>query len=281
MAQDLNLPDVENGVLLIDRTLNHPRLVWERLTGSNDLSQTGPRQRVRLASVCHCSKLYNHNLWSTMSATLSPDGTTLAAVFAESHPDDLSLKHFKIVFWQFEITGEHGRALQYWRDFLHSGKVSTPPQRPAIPSTAPVYETTMNWATACELQPKGGDVLADVNGIFANSKNLVAFHDSGYLVTPGGIFNTSVRLPVSNPWEEVERHIKFEATVVPGAEAVSPYESFMPASLKSKFWIDYRFRRHPTGNPRGCSLVRRESIWSGWSAQNCESVLPDWKWFIF
>ena len=230
ITQDLNLPD-QNGILLIDRTLNHPRLVWERLPSSSYHSQTGARQGVRLASVYRCSKLYGHNLWTTLSATLSPDGTALAAVFAEPHPDDASLKHFKVVLWQFEVTREDGRALQYWRNFLHSGKGSTPPQRPAIPSTAPVYQATMNWATAYELQLNESDMLADVNGIFANSKNLVAFHDSGYLVTPGDIFNTSVRLPVSNPWKEVGRHIKLEATVVPGAEAVSPYESFA-ASLK-------------------------------------------------
>lgn len=279
IAQDLNLPD-QSGLLLVDRTLNHPRLVWERLPGSSDLSQTGARQGVRLASVSRCSKLYGHNLWTTLSAALSPDGTALAAVFAEPHPDDATLKHLKVVLWQFEVTGEDGRALQYWRNFLHSGKVSAPPQRPAIPSTAPVYQTTMTWATAYELQPKEGDLLADVDGIFANSKNLVAFHDSGYLVTPGDIFKTSVRLPVSNPWKEVGRYIKLEATVVPGAEAVSPYENFVTSS-ELKLSTDCGFRRHPPGNPCDCSPVGRGFIWSGWTTQSCESAQPGWKGLIF
>jgi hypothetical protein len=223
ITQDLNVPDGENGIargiLLLDRTVNHPRLVWERLADSSDCSTATPPTRLRLASVVRCFKLGGHNLWTTLSASLSADGTALAAVFSE-RLHNAGKVHLKTVLWQFEVTEERRVALKNWSNSFHSGKVSNLPRRPAIPSAEPA-EKAMNWTTACEMQPKKVDVLVDKNGIFANSKSLVAFHTSGHLLTPSGIIATSTHLLGLNPWDEISQHIQFEATVVPRGERVS------------------------------------------------------------
>jgi hypothetical protein len=228
IAQDLNVPDggsgIARGILLLDHKINHPRLVWERLTDASGGSTAPPPTRMRLASVIRCFKVNGHDLWTTLSAAINADGTALSAVFSERPPQSPGKVHLKTVLWQFEVPEKSRVALKDWRESFYPGNASLPPKRPAIPSIEPAEEA-MNWTTASEVRPKEKDVFVDEDSIFANSKNLVAFHTSGHLLTPSGIIALSTGLLQANPWDAISRHIRFEATVVPGGERVSHYET--------------------------------------------------------
>ncbi|KAG8797402.1 hypothetical protein FRC17_007746, partial [Serendipita sp. 399] len=206
IAQDYNPVLGEYGIFLVDRKVNHPRLLWLPLADQRGLRLEASPRRRELNSVYHSDKMGGHNLWTTLSATLRADGTALAAIFSEPPPrtpdSPGATLHFKVILWEFK----HERV----------GVTATP--------SSAAY-TSDSWTSVAEIRlPE--EIIVPEQSIFSQSSSLVAFHGERFLLTPAGIFDyRNRRVLHHNPWEEIKKVIKLEATVVPGGLKIAGFTS--------------------------------------------------------
>jgi len=106
----------EQGLLMIDKMSNHPRLVWERVSMLHRQASPGEASsqsdNTRLTSVCSLLRDIDHSQFTALSAALSDDGTKLAALYREDCADQ-AIK-LRLILWTFE-----GEKLDEWRTAVH------------------------------------------------------------------------------------------------------------------------------------------------------------------
>jgi len=204
---DMNQGDGERGVFLIDRLCNHPRLMWECFGQA--------RKRLGKSLSSTAMKEDHHSLWKTLSASLSPDGTSVVAVFTENLPGN-KRSRVKVIVWEFHASDDN--SLISWKTkyahALDSGDASQQKtllkSRPLAPSTEPLETGAENdWADALDVW-ENPEILPQ-NWPLEATRYLAAFKGESSLVTFRGL--------VSLDTQEYEQHFSLPAETLDAAIA--------------------------------------------------------------